>query len=199
MYKRQGPKNPFLVYQGIEMYGRSFGMIGYGAVGRRLARFLKAMDVRVCVYDPYLPEEAFAAEGIEKMEKDELIRSCDFVSLHCKVTEETKNMFGEREFSLMRPDAVFINSARGVIVNQKALMDALEQKRIAGAVLDVFWEEPLPANHPLLKMDNVVITPHIAGASLDVPKQHSVMIASDVLAFTRGEPMKNVFNRRQLA
>lgn len=190
--------NPYKTYHGYELFHRTFGMIGYGAVGRRLAKFLKAMDVRVVIYDPYLPREAAEADGVEMLPLDDLLRQSDFVSLHCKVTEETKGMFGEREFSLMKPTAVFINTARGVIVQQKALMDALEQKKISGAVLDVFWEEPMPANHPLLQMDNVVITPHIAGSSSDVAVHHSIMIAEDVEHFVKGEPLQYVFNREVL-
>ena len=98
----------------------------------------------------------------------------------------------------MKPTAVFINTARGVIVQQKALIDALEQKRISGAVLDVFWEEPLPANHPLLQMDNVVFTPHIAGSSADVVTHHSIMIVEDVERFIKGEPLQYVFNKEVL-
>ena len=190
--------NPFKTYEGYELFHRTFGMIGYGAVGRRLAKFLKAMDVRVVIYDPYLPPSVAEADGVEMLPLDDLLRQSDFVSLHCKVTEETKGMFGAREFSLMKPSAVFINTARGIIVQQKALIDALEQKRISGAVLDVFWEEPLPANHPLLQMDNVVFTPHIAGSSSDVITHHSIMVAEDVERFTKGEPLQYVFNREIL-
>ena len=193
-----GPVTPFLEYEGYEMFRKTFGMIGYGAVGRRLARFLKALDVRVVIYDPYLPASVAEADGVEMMSLEEMLPQCDFVSLHCKVTEETKGMFGEKEFALMKPTAVFINTARGVVVQQKALMDALEQKRIRGAVLDVFWQEPMPANHPLLSMDNVVITPHIAGSSADVAIHQSLMIVEDVERFIKGEPLQYVFNREVL-
>ena len=187
--------NPFKTYEGYELFHRTFGMIGYGAVGRRLAKFLKAMDMRVVIYDPYLPPSVAEAEGVKMLSLDDLLRTSDFVSLHCKVTEETKNMFGAREFSLMKPTAVFINTARGIIVQQRALIEALEQKKIGGAVLDVFWQEPLPANHPLLKMDNVVFTPHIAGSSTDVTTHHSIMIVEDVERFINGKSLQHVFNR----
>jgi D-3-phosphoglycerate dehydrogenase len=126
---------------------------------------------------------------------EDVFSRSDFVSIQCKVTEETKGMIGPREFSLMKPTAIFINTARAVIVDQKALMDALTEKRIAGAVLDVFWEEPLPSNHPLLGMDNVLITPHIAGASRDVPVQHSLMVVDEVSRYVKGESPKRLFNR----
>lgn len=194
----EGEESPFIVYEGYELFHKTFGMIGYGAVGRRLAKFLKAMDMRVLIYDPYLPASVAEADGVEMMSLEELLRQSDFVSLHCKVTEETKGMFGAREFELMKPGAVFINTARGVIVQQKALLDALARKKISGAVLDVFWEEPLPANHPLLKMDNVVITPHIAGTSRDVSLHQSIMIIGDVERFVKGEPLQYVFNKEVL-
>ena len=188
-------ESPFIVYEGYEMFQKTFGMVGYGAVGRRLARFLKAMDVRVLIYDPYLPAAVAEADGVERMSLEEMLPQCDFVSLHCKVTEETKGMFGAREFGLMKPGAVFINTARGVVVQQRALLEALEQGKLSGAVLDVFWEEPMPANHPLLKMDNVVITPHIAGTSRDVAIHQSIMIIGDVERFVNGEKLQYVFNR----
>ena len=194
-FNMPGPESPFLEYAGYEMFQKTFGMVGYGAVGRRLARFLKAMDVRVIIYDPYLPPSVAEADGVESMSLEEMLPQCDFVSLHCKVTEETKGMFGAKEFALMKPSAVFINTARGVIVQQKALIDALEQKKISGAVLDVFWEEPMPENHPLLKMSNVVITPHIAGSSSDVAIHQSIMLVEDIERFINGEALRYVFNR----
>ncbi|MDO4548633.1 MAG: 2-hydroxyacid dehydrogenase [Clostridia bacterium] len=187
------PETPFMAYYGYELYRRRFGMIGYGAVGRRLNRFLQALEMEVVIYDPYLDPAVAEADGVKMLSMDEVISTSEFVSLHCKVTPETKGMFGKREFELMRPDAVFINTARGVIVDQKALIDALEQKKIRGAVIDVFWQEPMPANHPLLKMDNVVMTPHIAGASNDVARHQSVMVYEDIEAFVEGRPLKYQF------
>ena len=107
-------------------------------------------------------------------------------------------MIGAEEFKKMKPTAYFINTARGKIVQQKALVEALQAGEIAGAVLDVFWSEPLPANHPLLKMRNVLITPHIAGASTDVPTCHSRMAYNDIQHYLKKEPMKHVYNRKLL-
>lgn len=186
--------NPYLEFKGFEVFGKTFGMVGYGAVGRKLTKILLAMGMKIMAFDPYVSPEDLISEGIEPASKDEVFSRSDFVSIQCKVTEETKGMIGAREFSLMKPTAVFINTARAVIVDQRAFMDALTQKRIAGAVLDVFWEEPLPSNHPLLRMDNVVITPHIAGASRDVPVQHSQMAADEVSRYVKGESPKRLFN-----
>ena len=95
----------------------------------------------------------------------------------------------------MKPTAYIINAARAIIIEQKALIEALSERRIAGAVLDVFWEEPLPSNHPLLKMDNVLITPHIGGASKDVPVQHSLMVYEEIQNYVNNKPLVRVFNR----
>lgn len=187
--------NPYVEYQGFEVFGKTFGMIGFGAVGRKLSKILQAMGMKLIAYDPYIKPEELKSEGIEPASMEEVFSQSDFVSVHCKVTEETKGMIGAREFSLMKPTAYFINTARGIIVDQKALMDALTEKRIAGAALDVFWEEPMPSNHPLLQMNNVLITPHIAGASRDVPVQHSLMIADEISRYVKGESPKRLFNR----
>ena len=107
-------------------------------------------------------------------------------------------MIGAEKFKKMKPTAYFINTARGKIVQQKALVEALQAGEIAGAVLDVFWSEPLPANHPLLKMRNVLITPHIAGASTDDPTCHSRMAYNDIQHYLKKEPMEHVYNRKLL-
>lgn len=187
--------NPYIEFKGFEVFGKTFGMVGYGAVGRRLAGILIAMGMKILAFDPYVRPEELLADGIEPASLDDVFSRSDFVSIQCKVTEKTRGMIGAREFSLMKPTAIFINTARGIIVDQKALVEALTEKRIAGAVLDVFWEEPLPSNHPLLGMDNVLITPHIAGASRDVPVQHSLMVADEISRYVNGERPKRLFNR----
>lgn len=197
-FNMPGPDTPFLAYEGYEMFRRTFGLIGYGAIGRRLNRFLKALEMRVVVYDPYLPPQVAEEDEVELLSMEELLQQSDFVSLHCAVTPETKGMIGKREFDLMKPTAVFINTARGVIVDQQSMLDALTSGRIAGAVLDVFLQEPMPANHPLLKMDNVVITPHLAGDSRDVAAHHSIMIVEDIQRFLNGEKLQFVFNKEVL-
>ncbi|HBR02505.1 MAG TPA: dihydrofolate reductase [Ruminiclostridium sp.] len=187
-------KSPYSEYRGFELFGKTFGMVGYGAVGRNLSVKLLAMGMNILVYDPYIAPSDMEREGIEAVSLAEMFSRSDFVSVQCKVTEETKNMIGERELALMRPSAYFINTSRAVVVDQRALVEALANKKIAGAVLDVFWEEPMPSNHPLLFMDNVLITPHIAGASDDVSVQQSIMIAEDVGRFVNKQRPLRVFN-----
>ena len=189
---------PFNQYRGPEISYRTMGFIGFGAIGARVKKLLSGFDMDFLVYDPYLPEAAAEKEGVRLCTLEEVLKNSDFVSVHCAVTPQTTGMLGAAEFAMMKPDAYFINTARGKIVDHRALVEALQSGRIAGAALDVFWNEPLPANHPLLSMPNVLITPHIAGASTDVPTCHSRMAFADIERFLNGEPMVNVYNRRLL-
>lgn len=192
-----GP-SPYKEFRGVELCERTLGLIGMGHIGARVAKFARAFDMRVIAYDPYLSFERANALGVDLVSLDDLLRQADFVSIHCKVSDETRNLLGEREFALMKPTAYLINTARAVIVDQAALIDALKNHRIAGAALDVYWYEPLPANHPLLSMDNVTLTPHLGGATVDVPERHSRMIVDDVLAWMDGKQPERVFNAREL-
>lgn len=193
-----GP-SPYKEFRGVELYERTLGLIGMGHIGARVARFARAFDMRVIAYDPYLAPERASGLGVELVSLDDLLRQADFVSVHCKVSEETKGLLGEREFALMKPTAYLINTARAVIIDQAALIDALQNHRIAGAAMDVYWYEPLPSNHPLLSMDNVTLTPHLGGATVDVPERHSRMIVDDVLAWMEGRQPERVYNAAELA
>ena len=125
---------------------------------------------------------------------DELLKTSDIVSVHCRVTPETIGLIGNREIELMKSTAYLINTARAVLIDQQALLNALQNKRIAGAALDVFWYEPLPVNHPLLELDNLTITPHLAGSTVEVIERQSKMIVDDVLTWIEGGIPKFVFN-----
>ena len=190
--------SPFKRYRGPEISYRTMGFIGFGAIGAREKHLLSGFEMNFLVYDPYLSAEKAAQEGVKLCSLEEVLRGSDFVSVHCAVTEQTTGMIGAEHFAMMKPTAYFINTARGKIVRQRDLVDALSSGEIAGAALDVFWSEPLPANHPLLKMRNVLITPHIAGASTDVPTCHSRMVYTDILHYIRKEPMEHVYNRKML-
>lgn len=190
--------NPYKCYRGPEISYRTMGFIGFGAIGARVKHLLSGFDMNFLVYDPYLPEAVAEKEGVTLCSMEEVLKNSDFVSVHCAVTPQTTGMIGAEQFDMMKPTAYFINTARGKIVRQKDLVEALENGKIAGAVLDVFWSEPLPANHPLLKMRNVLITPHIAGASNDVPACQSRMVFKDILHYINREPMEHVYNRALL-
>jgi len=168
-------------WQGIELYGRTVGLIGYGAIGRAVAKRLLAFEMNVLVYDPYIQPEALnLPPEIHLVALDDLLHQSDFVSLHCPLNEETSGLIGARELALMKPTAYLINTARAALVDEAALLAALREKHLAGAGLDVHLIEPLPPNSPWLQLDSVVLTPHIGGATGDVIRHHSEMIVAEI-------------------
>ncbi len=172
---------------GDELSGKTLGLVGLGRVGVEVARRAKAFGMRVISYDPYVSREAMASHGVEKTELETLLRESDFVSIHARLTPETRHMIGERELRSMKPTAVLVNTARGEIVDEKALIKALREGWIAGAALDVFEREPLPPGHPLLEFENVIVTPHIAGASRETVRRSARMLAEDTARILKGE------------
>ncbi len=146
--------------EGMELAGRTIGVVGYGRIGSRVARAAAALDMDVIVHDPYVDDIAFASVGL-----DELWRRSDVVTMHCPLTDETREMVDETALAAMKPGAVFVNAARGGVVDQDALVAALESGHLAFVALDVTTPEPLPIGHPLLTRENVVVTPHIASAT----------------------------------
>ena len=187
-------ESPYKDFQGYELSGRVLGLIGLRSIGRQVARMAKAFDMEIISFDPYCTAEFAAEAGVRLVSFEELLTRADFISMHCKVSEETKGILGKKEFAMMKPTAYVINTARAIVIDQEALIEALQERRISGAALDVYWYEPLPENHPLLKMNNVTLTPHLGGATFDVPKRHSKMIADDILAWLDGQQPKYVFN-----
>jgi len=186
--------SPYVVFKGPELSGRRLGIIGLGEVGERVAVRAKAFEMNLLAYDPYIPEEKIIGAGARAVDLETLLRESDFVTVHCKVTDETKGLIGEKQISLMKPTAYLINTARGAIVDEAALATALRQKKIAGAGLDVFQQEPLPSDSPLLQLDNVVVVPHIGGASIDVEKHQTDIIVSDLNRLFSGEKPKYCAN-----
>ncbi|WP_183081984.1 hydroxyacid dehydrogenase [Paraburkholderia sp. BL23I1N1] len=152
---------------GVELTGKTVGLLGFGDIGRRTARLFKAaFGTGLMVYDPYAPDAAFEELGAVRLNSiQELLPLCDVVSLHLPLLAATKNLIGKAEFELMRNSALFINVARGGIVDECALYQALVDGQIAGAASDVFETEPVPASHPLLTLENFVASPHIAASS----------------------------------
>jgi len=186
-WPKVGKREAYLKFQGIELYGRTAGLVGVGAIGRRVAARLKAFNMKIIAFDPYYPAEKAQAEGINLVELDELASQADFVSLHAPVTPETRCLFGARQIGLMRPDAYFINTARAEVADEAALLKALQNKHIAGAAVDVYLEEPLPTESPWYGLSNVICTPHIGGASQDVIKHQSEMAVQAVLDYCAGK------------
>lgn len=147
---------------------KTIGIIGLGRVGKEVARRLSTWNVRILTFDPYVKEEDAKAMNIEMCSLDDLLKQSDFVTIHVQVTPETRGMIGARELSLMKPTAVIINTARGDVINEKEMTEALKQRVIAGAALDVLNPDPPSSDNELLKMENVLVTPHVAGWNEEV-------------------------------
>lgn len=178
---------------GPELYGRTLGIVAYGNIGSRVARIAKGFGMKVVAYDAYTPKERMIADDVEPVELPELFAQSDVVTLHLPATAETEGMINAELIDLMKPTAYLINDSRAMVVNQKDLVRALEEERIAGAALDVFWTEPLPENHPILKMDNVLITPHMAGVSADIDNWTGTISAEDIIHYCKGEPLAHIW------
>lgn len=182
---------PYFHFRGPELGGRTLGVIGFGAVGREVAaRAAHGFGMHVLVSDPYVE----AGPPHEQVALDELLRRSDVVSVHCPPTPETIGLIGPRELALMRSDAYLINTARAAVVDETALVHALRRRAIAGAALDVFGAEPLPREHPLLALENVTLTPHVAGAADDVKRHHAETVLADIARWQRGERPVNLAN-----
>lgn len=149
----------------IRLRGKTLGLIGFGNIARALVPKAKGFGMRIIAYDPYVASALAETFGVEMVDMDRLLRESDFVSVHTSLTSETRHLLGLEHFKKMKPTAYFINTARGAIVDEKALCSALSEGYIAGAGLDVTEVEPLPLDSPLLAMDNVILTPHTATAS----------------------------------
>ena len=177
---------------GTELSELTVGLIGYGLIGTRVVKLLKPFGCRILVCDPYkelAPEDV--ADGVVMTDLDTLLAQSDVVSLHARVTEETRGFLTAAQFARMKRGAWFINTARGPMVNYDDLYRALESRHVRGAMLETFWQEPPPPEAPLLKLDNVTLTPHIAGASTTTVRIAARMVAEEVRRWLAGEPPLN--------
>jgi len=190
----KGNANDRLLLSGNNIKGKTVGVVGIGQIGRLTAKYAAAFDMRVLAYDPYLTEAQIAERGARKVDFDTLLREADFITVHCPRNAETLGMFGAQAFSKMKPNAYFINTARGKIHDESALVDALTSGRIAGAGIDVFDVEPPPPDHPLLHLDNVMATPHIAGATVETMHDMSKAAAEQWIALLRGRVPPRLVN-----
>ena len=189
--------HPFTDYGiGFELYGKKLGIAGYGAIGREVAVRAKAFGMEILAYDPYLPAEKIEADGARAVDLDTMLSESDMVSIHLPVVPATKNIVNKDWFSKMKPTAYVINTARAAVIDQRDLVEALQNKTIAGAAIDVYWQEPIPANHPLLSMRNVLCTPHMAGLTTDVDGWSGTMMGQEITAYLKGEPIKYLWKLR---
>ncbi len=174
---------------GIEITGKTLGIIGCGRIGSRIAKMAHGgFDMKVLAYDPYITE---APEGVELVsDRDRVFKESDFVTLHPVLNKETQGSVGAREFALMKQGALFINCGRGPLIDEQALIDALESGHIGGAGLDVTAVEPCPPENPLFGMPNVLLTPHYAPATREAAVATSSLAAQNVLDFLAGKPIE---------
>ncbi len=180
---------------GIELYGKTLGLLGFGAVGREVAKRAMALSMKVIAYDPYVSKEEMEKMGVTPVVFDRIFKESDFISIHVPLTEETKNLIGERELKMMKESAFLINTARGGIVDEEALAKALRERWIAGAALDVFEEEPPSFESPLFKCENLIATPHMAAHTFEAIYRMNMMAAISIVDYFNGKIPKYIVNK----
>jgi D-3-phosphoglycerate dehydrogenase len=178
--------------------GRTVGIVGFGRVGRLVAEKLSAFHVRILVYDPYVGSEDIRKASAMSASLEELFRRSDYISVHARLTKETEGMIDEKLISLMKPTSYLINTARAGLIKESALSAALREKRIAGAALDVFWVEPLPRAHILTKLENVTLTSHLAGTTIESLTNSPKLLVEDVNRLLSGTSPFGVINPETL-
>jgi len=178
-----------------ELSSMTVGLVGYSHIGKRVGQLLKAFSSRILVADPYVTlDQADRDYGVEQMELHELLPQCDAVSLHLLATQETVGLFGRENLKRMKPGSVLINTSRGSLIDEDELVAVLKSGQLSGAALDTYHTEPLPASSALLQLPNVLLTPHIAGASGTTVTIAADMIAEELRRFIAGEPAVNPCN-----
>tara|TARA_R110000751_G_scaffold292070_1_gene399298 strand:+ start:2111 stop:3094 length:984 start_codon:yes stop_codon:yes gene_type:complete len=179
----------------IELEGSTFGVVGFGNIGQRAARMAKGLGMRVVTYSPNAPDSVLAEIGVERARSLEaLLGEADIVSIHVGLNERTHNLIGRQELALMKPTALLINTGRGGTVDEIALAEVLAEERLAGAGLDVFAVEPMPYDHPLLALDNVVVSPHNGGSTAASMSRTARAVARHVVEVSRGQKPTQVLN-----
>lgn len=177
-----------------ELPGRKVGIVGFGYIGQLVAKKLSGFSVTRLVYDPFVDESLVTAAGCKKVDLDTLLKESDFVTLHARLLEGNKKMIGERELALMKPTAYLVNTARAGLIDEGALLKALQGKKIMGAALDVFTTEPIPPDSGFLALDNVTLTSHLAGTTADALGNSPFMLMEDIRGFLKGEKARFLVN-----
>ena len=187
----QEPDEPYVAMRGVELAGRTLGIIGLGAIGRKLASLSTALGMTCLAYDPYVRH---VPAEVRRTGLDALLAGSDFVAIHAPLTEETEGLLDDRMLGLMKPSAYLVNLSDAAIIVEDALVEALRERRLAGAALDVFETHPVQPHSPLLELDNVVLTPHIGGATEETVERHSAMMADAIMRFLAGVRPEHLVN-----
>ncbi len=180
-------------FLGLEVHDKTLGIVGLGQVGSEVARRARGLEMRVVAFDPFVPDERARVLGVDLVSMDDLLAQSDFVTVHTTLTEGTKKLIGADEIAKMKPTARIINTARGGIVDEMALVDALNEKRLAGAAIDVWEKEPI-TEHPLFAIDGVVVTPHLGASTAEAQERVAIDVAHQVIAVLNGQPARWAVN-----
>jgi len=167
-------------FTGTEVSGKKWGIVGFGKIGHLVAGLLSGFKCQVLAYDPFLSKEVAASAGVRLVSLDELLRESDIISIHVPLMDSTRGLIGAKQLAMMKKTAMIINISRGGIIDEKALYDALKEKRIRGAALDVFEKEP-PVDSPLLQLDNILLTPHLGAQTLEAQERVGAELAEKLL------------------
>ncbi len=181
---------PWQVTVGGDLHGKTLGILGLGRLGQRVAKVGLAFGMKVIAWSQNLTPEKCREAGVEYATKDDLLRQSDFITIHMVLSPRSRGMIGAHEFSLMKPQAYLINTSRGPLIDETALMAALKENRIAGVGLDTYDTEPLPRDHPLRKLPNALLTPHLGYVTADNYRLFYGQTAEDIRAFLDGKPVR---------
>lgn len=180
-------------FLGVELRGKTLGLMGLGQVGTEVARRMRGMEMRVIAHDPYVLPEKAQSLGVELVSEEEVLAQSDFLSLHMRLTPQTRDLLNDDRLAKVKPGVRIINTARGELIEDAALLRAIDEGRVAGAALDVFREEP-PGESPLLRHDKVIVTPHLGALTAEAQGRAATDVAEQVLAIFRGEPARYAVN-----
>lgn len=180
-------------FRGVELNGKTLGVIGFGRIGTEVAKRAKAFHMDIIAYDPFLTEDRAEKLGVKKATVDEVVKAADFLTVHTPLTKETRHIIGAEQFQKMKKGVRIVNCARGGIIDEEALYEAIRDGKVAGAALDVFESEP-PTDNPLLTLPEVVVTPHLGASTAEAQENVAIDVSEEVLRILHGEPFKNAVN-----
>jgi len=183
---------PWQIHMGMEIEGRTLGVIGLGKLGTKVAKLAQAFGMNVIAWSPNLTPEKCAEAGVSYATKEDLFRTADVITIHVVLGPRSRGLVGKEDLLRMKPTAYIVNTARGPIIDEAALLEVLQQKKIAGAGIDVFSVEPLPVDHPFRKLDNMVITPHLGYATEENFRGHYTQMVDGIDGWFKGEPLRRL-------
>ncbi len=181
------------LFMGVEVRGKTLGVVGLGRIGAEVAKRAQGLEMNILAYDPFISEERAADLGVKLTTVKDIVSNADYVTVHTPLTKDTKNLIDREEFEKAKPGVRIINCARGGIINEKALAEAVASGKVAGAAIDVYTSEP-PTGSPLLEQDNIIVTPHLGASTKEAQVNVAVDVAEQIINFNQGLPVKNAIN-----